>query len=497
MNFQSFPIVPLTCLLVLTAVAAGCGQGTEEAVPPPQLRVDFLPELQIGGDPAASPETLLGYPRFIRTDRQGNIYIADVAAMTIRVFDAAGNFVRTIGSRGRATGQFLDITCMHVDREDELIVADGLRLAITRFSTSGEVLATAPIDTETMMWPRDLRDPAPGQYLFLYKLPQSKPKSVFHVFDRNFRKLDSFGKWTRMMPARDSLNDHLIQIQPGSFLAKKNGTVLFAPWAYRGEIYGFADQDGEWERTATLHGHVVREHAFSTVDPDEYAPEELSAKITTRVAQWGVIFHNESRGLFELKDGRLVHFTTIEAHGERIFGVELYSAAGQLIGYAPYERTPLRERGATLIPMAVYWKDADDRFYVRRLAEKIPELRVVRLQFGNADTPAQEKERRLAQNLADRRQDQPLATVNPSKGETIVTKSNLRLSLACCMLAVSLVTGLLLVAQPAEAEGTCYICGTPAGPCLDDYPFGSQYCSIIWVNGVKQCTLSGSICRLF
>ncbi|MCP4549452.1 MAG: 6-bladed beta-propeller [bacterium] len=415
MHFRSFPILPLTCLLILTAAAAGCGQGNEETVPPPQLRVDFLPELQLGGDPDASPETLLGHPRFIRTDRQGNIYIADAAAMMIRVFDASGTFVRTIGSRGRATGQFLDITCMHIDREDELIIADGLRQTITRFSTSGEVLATAPIETDKMMWPRDLRDPVPGQYLFLYKMPQSKPKSIFHLFDRNFQKLDSFGKWTRMMPGGDGLNDQLVQIRPGSFLAKKDGTVLYAPWAYRGEIYGFADKDGEWERTTTLTGHVVRESAFTAVDPDQYGPDELSARIKTRVGQWGVIFHNESRGLFELEDGRLVHFTTIEAHGQRIFGAELYTAAGQLIGYAPYESKPLRERGATFVPLAVDWKDADDRFYIRRLAEKIPAIRVVRIQFGDADTPAQEKER---QDLADRRHDQPFATSNPLKGES-------------------------------------------------------------------------------
>ncbi len=75
-------------------------------------------------------------------------------------------------------------------------------------------------------------------------------------------------------------------------------------------------------------------------------------------------------------------------------------------------------------------------------------------------------------------------------------RSNLRLFLACCVLALSLVAGLSMVAQPAEALGPCFICGQDQGPCLGFYPKGNWGCTIIYDHGIPYCILYGGRCLL-
>src|SRR5690606_18815193 len=111
------------------------------------------------------PSMLLGRPVHVRTDHAGNIYIADTGFMTVKVFDARGDFIRNIGARGKGPGEFSDITAMHVDHKNEVIVADQFNRRITRFDSNGEVISVQSIASETMRWPRDLQQAGPNEYM--------------------------------------------------------------------------------------------------------------------------------------------------------------------------------------------------------------------------------------------------------------------------------------------------------------------------------------------
>ncbi len=77
-------------------------------------------------------------------------------------------------------------------------------------------------------------------------------------------------------------------------------------------------------------------------------------------------------------------------------------------------------------------------------------------------------------------------------------RGNPRLIMACCVLALSLVAGLSMVAQPAQAWGSCYICGQAQGPCLFGYPKGAWGCTIVSDEfGYPECVLLGGICRSY
>ncbi|MYD57461.1 MAG: hypothetical protein F4246_10665, partial [Rhodothermaceae bacterium] len=65
-----------------------------------ELSFTLHEQLIIGDDEEAPSEYLLHYPQIVRTDSQGNIYVKDARSADVRVFDANGRYVTTVGKRG-------------------------------------------------------------------------------------------------------------------------------------------------------------------------------------------------------------------------------------------------------------------------------------------------------------------------------------------------------------------------------------------------------------
>ena len=69
----------------------------------------------------------------------GRIAIADQGTRSIRIFDARGRFVRSIGREGGGPGEFSSITRLELLAGDSLAAYDGLRMTLTVFDTSGRL----------------------------------------------------------------------------------------------------------------------------------------------------------------------------------------------------------------------------------------------------------------------------------------------------------------------------------------------------------------------
>ena len=78
----------------------------------------------------------------LAVDDEENIYVCDVKASQIRVFDKNGDYVRTIGKKGQGPGEMsypIDIKALP---EGVLIVNDSNQLRLNYFSMNGEHLRT-------------------------------------------------------------------------------------------------------------------------------------------------------------------------------------------------------------------------------------------------------------------------------------------------------------------------------------------------------------------
>ena len=70
------------------------------------------------------PDAYLSLVRAVAADSRDNIYILDYVEQEIYVFDAAGEFVRTIGGQGDGPGEFRNALGPAIAPGDTLWVAD-------------------------------------------------------------------------------------------------------------------------------------------------------------------------------------------------------------------------------------------------------------------------------------------------------------------------------------------------------------------------------------
>ena len=90
-------------------------------------------------DEAAEPGRLF-MPVNIALDQQGRVFVSDMAACRVKIFDADGKFLRTIGSQGDLAGQFARPKGIAVDREGRIFVVDAASQTCQIFDTEGRML---------------------------------------------------------------------------------------------------------------------------------------------------------------------------------------------------------------------------------------------------------------------------------------------------------------------------------------------------------------------
>ncbi|HEU6446872.1 MAG TPA: 6-bladed beta-propeller [Verrucomicrobiae bacterium] len=79
-------------------------------------------------------------PTNLALDSQGNLYVADTGAFCVRVYDADGNYVRTVGGAGDGAGQFARVKGIAVDRQNRLYAVDAMSQVVQIFNDKGQVL---------------------------------------------------------------------------------------------------------------------------------------------------------------------------------------------------------------------------------------------------------------------------------------------------------------------------------------------------------------------
>ncbi|MDJ0838147.1 MAG: 6-bladed beta-propeller [Acidobacteriota bacterium] len=103
----------------------------------------FTEELRIGGEDRDETDWARTSTS-VSVDSKGRIYVTDPGEGRVVVFDARGNYLKTIGGRGQAPGEFLDLHRYEVQRDDTALVFDrseGSVARIHRFDTEGKFVS--------------------------------------------------------------------------------------------------------------------------------------------------------------------------------------------------------------------------------------------------------------------------------------------------------------------------------------------------------------------
>lgn len=148
-------------LLWTCVVLAGCGEQPkpiERGVVLSSLAESSVRQareiLRLGRTEGDGPD-LFGRIRFVSADDRGRVYVGDETSQEVRVFDAEGRFVRTLGREGAGPGEFRGLSGLAFDPAGRAWIWDPLQQRFSVFDTSGafDRNVPRPWTTQAIPWP--------------------------------------------------------------------------------------------------------------------------------------------------------------------------------------------------------------------------------------------------------------------------------------------------------------------------------------------------------
>ncbi len=338
-----------------------------------RLDIQLIEILTIGEDDPESPnEYLFEYISTIALDSRGYIYVGEHDKTTVRVYDPEGNYTYSIGGKGRGPGEFEEVTAIHIDRHDRLVVVDRTNARLTLFMLDGELIDIRTIPDLTFT--RTILELDDDSFLFLYA--SGDPNYLVHAADSSLREIQSsFVSFDEVRHTDTIFEELFARFNPGLITPLTQSDILYVPYLYGGILHRYSKNDeGEWKHSGTVRGFAERDIPLREVDRGSGV--RADGIIGTPEGMVAAIFYQRSQGLFTLSDGSVVHFTAVRNNEENIFRVELFDRNLTFIGFSDIE-----DSGGERI--RVLWKDDDDNFYIAD-GRDYPKLVKSRLELGDS-----------------------------------------------------------------------------------------------------------------
>ena len=343
-----------------------------------ELSFTLHEQLIIGDDEEAPSEYLFYYPEIVRTDSQGNIYVKDSRRADVRVFDANGRYVTTVGKRGEGPGELREVYGMHVDGDDRVIVADRMSRRFTIFTDMGKSFATKSLaeDGRTIA-PRpilSLDNSFVLKYVKLFANPEGGPSikddRVLHTYDTDFNRLETFAQLDDIYDLDDPFLKSF-STSPSGMNVATNGTdtIVLAPVVYGGYIYRYTRSNDKWGMEK-LKGGPVPTRAFIPVSKKDLQDNRKGS--ITRSDPTGTYrarIFSQSTGVAILSTGEILHFpirTPLKQDYEP--RAELFNQNGDLVGYGrlQFDNPELNGNARVMESISIQWIDTADRLYLAR-----------------------------------------------------------------------------------------------------------------------------------
>lgn len=149
-------------------------------------------ELRIGEMEIEGPD-LFGQISGLAVDDLGRIYVAEGQAQEVRVFDAEGRHVRTIGRKGGGPGEFGQISGMGWGPDGNLWVMDPTNSRVAIFDTTGAFVTSHRRQSGFVMFPWRGGFDAQGRVYDVTGVPgEDRFRTVLVRYDAEMTPLDTF-----------------------------------------------------------------------------------------------------------------------------------------------------------------------------------------------------------------------------------------------------------------------------------------------------------------
>jgi len=142
--------------------------------------IELIDDLVIGTD-LSNPAAVLYEPRAVMAAPSGSIFVADAGTVDIKMFDADGNYVKTLGKEGQGPGEFGFISDVAI-AGDTLVVEDSRNARFSIWTLDGEHVADhAPSERRSITYMSGLADGTLAGYFTERDEDRSGRRVVMHT----------------------------------------------------------------------------------------------------------------------------------------------------------------------------------------------------------------------------------------------------------------------------------------------------------------------------
>lgn len=240
-------LLPFIVIFGPVVLLAGCGDA------PPERRVEITPpETELTFEEAFVKEretyfnmpegVILGTIRYLLVDSEGNLIVSDAVQETIFLTDAEGNYLRPIGARGGAEGEYFTILGVVLAPNGDLYAwSMGQSLKYMVFS-GGSYEFKREVPDPNSQYIDHLRVTEGGHiYASQVDLRMDGSHALLR-FDDNFEVID------RMSPVEDQRTATALHRYHNTILTTRSGGGFYFMYPTTYEIYRYSEQ-GELEQT--------------------------------------------------------------------------------------------------------------------------------------------------------------------------------------------------------------------------------------------------------
>ncbi len=337
------------------------------------------------GEEDQPPEYLLGEPVGVRTDHEGNIYIADRASLTVKVFDNDGTYLHSFGGRGRGPGEFQNINLMEKTPEGNLFILDRGKLEYIYLSKQGNYLSSHRVDVSNqttqyyphrVFWYEDktIGIRRSGAIPSLGLPPFERP--LFHIYSNDFQQ--HFESFFPFYELGYSEYEHFIWNSfgwlPGSFDLSDNGIKLvYSPGVYNGVLYEFIRTGNSWVLNRKINAVKPSTEAYEIYTSNEQYERNSHLPGVNKIHYFGGPYigrlYSVDAGIFYLENGNIAHFygewrggdKTLEKGNTLDIIAQILDCEGEV--KAQGHIISIERDARPSLPL-INWKDDEGKFYL-------------------------------------------------------------------------------------------------------------------------------------
>ena len=305
--------------------------------------LELKEDLSIGG-PEAPGDYAFGQIRDFIVDDDGSIYVLDLQSADIKVFDASGKYVRTIGRKGQGPGELGDPMTLSLKRASgELAVPQSRR--ITYFRTDGTFLRHLSLREMTTLDGR--LDSRGAIYIVEGVIDEKAPRYETKKLGPDASVIAVLAKSPAPLASRKKL--HFFMAVSSFQLDRADNLVYGYPLTY--EILFFGPSDHK------VFKKITREYDPVAITAEEKAEMKKFIKPGMNVvfdfpkshSAYSQFFLSDLGHLFvrtweKTKDGKSIH--------------DIFDAEGRFIG-----RIPLKPSGVEILRGKYYALEQDEDGY--------------------------------------------------------------------------------------------------------------------------------------